>query len=250
MQENDDADEPTPGDPGSCQPPREDISDVVLRYTPALGRNCRGEPVIEIPLEDVPGIEKRFEPINSERVRGELSVIIQKEMHRTLNRHETGRLVQLLTGYANRQPQSLPSREELFAAETWIEALEIFLRSPECGGQFSGTVTKLLTALTQVRESEGLSSTKSKWPASVSVLGAKLSAFEGLLYGIGVELNRDRDSCKRTVVLTLMTRNDGDVTPIRPTSSFVENRAITGNDAGDSIPMDVFTRLKKKRESE
>jgi hypothetical protein len=158
-------------------------------------------------------------------------------------------LIQLLSGYAYREPPTPPTREELFEAFPWMEALEIFLHSPECGRHFEGTVTRLLDCLNKTAETEGLKSHGRNWPKSAPVFGKYLEKNKALFPHLGIELDRDRVSWKRTIILAVMTSDDSNESGSKQPKSPEVDQNTTGNDASDNDFMDVFKKILPKEAS-
>lgn len=227
------------------------ILEAILAYRPTFSRTTTGEPLVSLPIADVPGATKSFASVDSDLVRGELSVIVMESFRWPLRCHETNEIIQLFTGLAYREPIPKPSISQLLDDHPWIEALLAYLATPEQEGTFRGTATALLEGINKMRVRGAAVPRNIRWPSHFSVLGVWIRKHEQDLLAVGVEVTFEpRKSGVRTISLLMSNQEksvvptcDGEVTADLSLKTSADDQSIVGNDADDSFFKDDFSEI-------
>ena len=227
------------------------ILEAILAYRPTFSRTTTGEPLVSLPIADVPGATKSFAPVDSDLVRGELSVIVMESFRWPLRCHETNEIIQLFTGLAYREPIPKPSISQLLDDHPWIEAMLAYLATPEQEGTFRGTVTALLEGINKMRVRGAAVPKNIRWPSHFSVLGVWIRKHEQDLLAVGVKFTEEiRKSAARGICLSMIdseksvvTPYDGEMTADVSCKNIAEDQSIIGNDADDSFLKDDFSEI-------
>ena len=219
------------------------VLEVILAYRPTFSRSTTGEPMVSVPIADVPGATKSLAPVDSDLVRGELSVIVMESLRWPLRCHETNEIIQLFTGLAYREPIPEPSISQLLDDHPWIEAMLAYLATPEQEGTFRGTATALLEGINKIRVRGAAVPRNIRWPSHFSVLGVWIRKHEQDLLAVGVELTIEpRKSGVRTISLSMINQEKSveptcgsEVTANLSFKNTADDQSIIGNDADDSF---------------
>jgi hypothetical protein len=222
---------------------------AVLDAAPELFVDAAGEPRIGLPIpRDDPKHAVTIWPLRDIRVRSEIAEFLFREKGRVLSESEITRILNVLEGKAWKDHRIDIELKQALDEEPLIEAVFIFLHQPETAGQFRGSCSKLLPALTKIGRKSGVDTRSRAWPKGAAQLSNRLGQLEAMLQKCGVSMRRGRmpGGARYVNLVSNFSRDDGAKTASQTPSldnDHHPNKLCT-TDACDAASEGIFDRIQ------
>lgn len=222
---------------------------AILDATPELFVDAAGEPRIGLSIaRGDPERSVTIWPLRDVRVRSEIAEFLFREKERVPSGSEITRILNVLEGKAWKDHRIDIDLKQALDEEPLIEAVFILLRQPETAGQFRGSCSKLLQALTKVGRKNGVDTRSRAWPKGAAQLSSRLGQLEAMLQKCGVAMKRGRmpGGARFVSLVSNFNCDDGAKTASQTPSldnSHHPNKLRT-TDACDTASESIFDRIQ------
>jgi hypothetical protein len=225
---------------------------AVLDAAPELFVDAAGEPRIGLPIpRGDPKHAVTIWPLRDVRVRSEIAELLFREKGRVLSESEITRILNVLEGKAWKDHRIDIDLKQALDEEPLIEAVFIFLHQPETAGQFRGSCSKLLPALTKIGRKNGVDTRSRAWPKGAAQLSSRLGQLEAMLQKCGVAVSRGRMSGGARFVSLVSNFGCGDATKAASQTPSLDNshhpNKLRTTDACDAASEQIFDRIKSSK---